>query len=54
VFVAACDVSDATDLDASLNTLASNGLPNPSGVIHGAMVLEVSIYSNEMNPNAEH
>jgi D-arabinose 1-dehydrogenase-like Zn-dependent alcohol dehydrogenase len=48
VFVAACDVSDATDLDASLNTLASNGLPNPSGVIHVAMVLEVSICSNEM------
>jgi NADPH:quinone reductase-like Zn-dependent oxidoreductase/SAM-dependent methyltransferase len=49
VFVAACDVSDATDLDAFLQTLVSNGLPNPSGVIHGAMVLEVSSYSNEMN-----
>jgi NADPH:quinone reductase-like Zn-dependent oxidoreductase/malonyl CoA-acyl carrier protein transacylase/SAM-dependent methyltransferase len=46
VFVAACDVSEATELDSLLKTLASNDFPDPSGVIHGAMVLQVSIHSN--------
>jgi NAD(P)-dependent dehydrogenase (short-subunit alcohol dehydrogenase family) len=46
LFVAACDVSEATELDSLLKTLASNDFPDPSGVIHGAMVLQVSIHSN--------
>jgi hypothetical protein len=33
-------------LDSLLKTLASNDFPDPSGVIHGAMVLQVSIHSN--------
>jgi NADPH:quinone reductase-like Zn-dependent oxidoreductase/malonyl CoA-acyl carrier protein transacylase len=47
VFVAACDVSESTKVDTLLKTLAANHFPSPSGVIHGAMVLEVSPFSNE-------
>ena len=47
VFVAACDVSEPTKVETLLKILAANSFPAPSGVIHGAMVLEVSPLSNK-------
>jgi NADPH:quinone reductase-like Zn-dependent oxidoreductase len=49
VFVAACDVSEPTKVETLLKILAENDFPSPSGVIHGAMVLEVSTESNALS-----
>jgi NADPH:quinone reductase-like Zn-dependent oxidoreductase/SAM-dependent methyltransferase len=51
VFVAACDVSEPSKVDTLLNILTANCFPSPSGVIHGAMVLEVSPDSIKDHPS---